>query len=70
LENCRHWAEEVFVPFAKAWCVDPSKPIILTIDRHDTYEKHDLKCALYGFLDQEDLEIIVFCFPLKTTHKC
>ena len=70
MENCRHWAEEVFVPFAKARRVDPLKPIILTMDRHDTHEKHDLKCALYGFLDREDLEIIVFCFPSKTTHKC
>ena len=70
MENCRHWAEEVFVPFAKARRVDPLKPIILTMDGHDTHEKHDLKHALYGFLDREDLEIIVFCFPSKTTHKC
>ena len=40
------------------------------MDGHDTHEKHDLKRALYGFLDREDLEIIVFCFPSKTTHKC
>jgi hypothetical protein len=26
--------------------------------------------VLYEFLDQEDLEVILFCFPSKTTHKC
>jgi hypothetical protein len=70
LTNCIAWARSVFVPFAKARRVDNSIPIVLTLDGHDTHEQHELKRVLYEFLDQEDLEIILFCFPSKTTHKC
>jgi len=70
LTNCIAWTRSVFVPFAKARRVDDSIPIVLTLDGHDTHEQHELKRVLYEFLDQEDLEIILFCFPSKTTHKC
>jgi hypothetical protein len=26
--------------------------------------------VVYKYLDEEDLEIIIMCFPSKTTHKC
>ena len=70
LTNCISWVQSVFVPFARARRVDNGIPIVLTLDGHDTHEQHELKCVLYEFLDQEDLEIILFCFPSKTTHKC
>ena len=70
LMNCISWVQSVFVPFTRAQHVDNAIPIILTLDGHNTHEQHKLKCALYGFLNWEDLEIIVFCFPSKTTHKC
>ena len=40
------------------------------MDGHDTHEAPALKRAVYKRLDDEDLEIIIFCFPSKTTHKC
>ncbi|KAH9031356.1 hypothetical protein EDB85DRAFT_1891161 [Lactarius pseudohatsudake] len=40
------------------------------MDGHDTHEKPDIQRAIYECLDNEDLEIIIFCFPAKTTHKC
>ena len=70
LMNCVSWVWSVFVPFARAQHIDDSIPIVLTLDGHDTHEQHKLKHVLYNFLDQEDLEIILFCFPSKTTHKC
>lgn len=40
------------------------------MDGHDTHEKPEIQRAIYDCLDKEDLEIILFCFPSKTTHKC
>ena len=40
------------------------------MDGHDTHETPALKCVVYKHLNDEDLEIIIFCFPSKTTHKC
>ena len=68
--NCISWVQSVFVLFARAQCIDDSIPIVLTLDGHDIYEQHELKRVLYKFLDREDLKIILFCFPSKTTHKC
>jgi hypothetical protein len=68
--NCIAWVQSVFVPFARAHRVDDSIPIVLTLDGHDTHEQHELKHMLYELLDQENLEVILFCFPSKTTHKC
>ena len=70
LTNCIAWVQSVFVPFARARRVDNSIPIVLTLDGHDTHEQHELKRVLYELLDQENLEVILFCFPSKTTHKC
>ncbi len=64
------WLEEVFIPFAKKNRVDSAKPIVLTMDGHDTHEKPELQRIIYKHLDNENLEIIVFCFPSKCTHKC
>ena len=50
--------------------VDHSKPIVLTMDGHDTHEKPEIQHAIYESLDSGDLEIVLFCFPSKTTHKC
>ena len=40
------------------------------MDGHDTHKTPELKCVVYKWLDKEDLEIIIFCFPSKCTHKC
>jgi hypothetical protein len=70
LTNCISWVKSIFVPFARAQCIDESIPIILTLDGHNTHEQHELKHVLYKLLDHESLKIILFCFPSKTTHKC
>jgi hypothetical protein len=70
LTNCIAWVQSVFIPFARERHVDNSIPIVLTLDGHDTHEQHKLKHVLYEFLDQENLEIILFCFPSKMMHKC
>ena len=70
LTNCISWVKSVFVPFARAQHIDESISIILTLDGHNTHEQHELKCVLYELLDHESLEIILFCFPSKATHKC
>jgi hypothetical protein len=70
LTNCIAWVRSVFILFARAQRIDNSIPIVLTLDGHDTHEQHELKRVLYDLLDQEDLEIILFCFPSKMTHKC
>jgi hypothetical protein len=40
------------------------------MDGHDTHEKPEIQRAIYDCLDNEDLEIVILCFPSKTTHKC
>ena len=60
----------MFIPYAKKKRVDPNKPILLTMDGHDTHEKHEIQRVIYKQLDDENLEIILLCFPSKTTHKC
>lgn len=60
----------MFIPFAKRHRIGNSKPILLTMDGHDTHEKPEIQRAIYESLDAEDLEIVLFCFPSKTTHKC
>ena len=68
--NCEKWLDEVFIPFAREHHVDSSKPIVLFMDGHETHETPELQRVIYKHLDGEDLEIIIFCFPSKTTHKC
>jgi len=68
--NCISWVQTVFVPFARAYHINNSILIVLTLNGHETHEQHKLKHVLYEFLDQENLEVILFCFPSKMTHKC
>ena len=68
--NCERWMDEVFIPYAKTRRVDPNKPILLTMDGHDTHEKPEIQRVIYKQLEDENVEIIILCFPSKTTHKC
>jgi hypothetical protein len=68
-ENCVKWLREVFIPFAVSCHIDQSKPILLTMDGHSTHECHEFQRAIYDLLDEQDVEIILLCFPSKTTHK-
>jgi hypothetical protein len=67
--NAGRWLDEIFIPFAKERRVDPSKPIVLFMDGHETHETPEMKRIVYKRLDDEDLEIILLCLPSKTTHK-
>ncbi|KAH9015544.1 hypothetical protein EDB85DRAFT_1898662 [Lactarius pseudohatsudake] len=40
------------------------------MDGHDTHEKPEIRRAIYESLNTEDIEVVVLCFPSKTTHKC
>lgn len=40
------------------------------MDGHGSHETPGLQRVVYECLDEEDLEIIIFCFPSKVTHKC
>lgn len=68
--NFEQWLDKIFIPFAKKHMMDPTKPIVLFVDGHETHETMDVKCVVYKHLDNEDLEIAIFCFPSKTMHKC
>ena len=37
------------------------------MDGHDTHEKPEIQHMIYDCLDNEDLEIMILCFPSKTT---
>ena len=52
----------MFVPFATAHCV-ANKPIVLTLDGHDSHETPAMQHVAF------ENNIILFCFPSKTTHK-
>lgn len=39
------------------------------MDGHETHETPEMKRVVYKRLDDEDIEIILFCLPSKTTHK-
>ena len=43
---------------------------MLTMDGHDTHKKPEIQKAIYDCLNNEDLKIVLLCFPSKTTHKC
>ena len=45
--NCERWMDEVFIPYAKTRRVDPNKPILLTMDGHDTHEKPEIQRVIY-----------------------
>lgn len=40
------------------------------MDGHGSHETPGLQRVIYECLDEEGLEIIIFCFPSKVTHKC
>ncbi|KAH7917731.1 DDE-domain-containing protein, partial [Leucogyrophana mollusca] len=61
-EIAEKWFAEVFVPEAEKHRVN-DKPIVLTIDGHDSHETDAIKKAAYKH------GIIVHAFPSKTTHK-
>ena len=58
-----HWFLTIFVPQAEKHRVDPDKPIVLTLDGHDTHETRQLIRAAY------DHNVIIIVLPLKMTHK-
>ena len=66
-EQAAQWISNVFIPCARSKVVDITKPIILTIDGHDSHECLDIKHAVYE--SQGDATVIVFAFPSKCTHK-
>ena len=39
------------------------------MDGHETHKTLEMKHVVYKWLNNEDLEIILFCLPSKTTHK-
>ena len=53
----------VFVPEAEKCRVDPNKPIVLTLNGHDSHKTRKLKRAAF------DHNIIIIALPSKTTHK-
>jgi len=63
------WFKEVFIPHAKARMVDPKKPIVLIMDGHGSHETLKMEKVAYEALENEGIEIIIFCFPSKCTHK-
>ncbi|KIJ13520.1 hypothetical protein PAXINDRAFT_38740, partial [Paxillus involutus ATCC 200175] len=62
-EIAAHWFEHHFIPQAKQHCIDPTKPIILTMDGHDSHDTNEFKAITYKH------GIIMDAFPSKTTHK-
>ena len=65
-EICQEWMEQTFMPFASSKRVDKKKPVILILDSHESHENWELKRKIYSFAE---CDLIVFCFPSKTTHK-
>ena len=62
-EICQAWFEHVFLPYAKSRRVSDDKPIVLTLDGHESHETTALRKLAV------DNDIIMFGFPSKTTHK-
>ena len=62
-ELCERWFLTIFVPTALTRHVCPEKPIVLTLDGHDTHKTPTLKCIAH------ENNIVIYCFPSKTTHK-
>ncbi|KIK73069.1 hypothetical protein PAXRUDRAFT_796294, partial [Paxillus rubicundulus Ve08.2h10] len=62
-DTCKHWFTDIFVPEAEKHHVDKEKPIILTLDGHDSHEMRKIKQAAYKHY------IIIIALPSKTTHK-
>ena len=58
-----YWLEHLFVPYAEKHRVHTEKPIVLTIDGHDSHETAEFKGIAFKH------GIIIHAFPSKTTHK-
>ena len=63
---CQEWMEQTFMLFANSKHVDKKKPVVLILDGHESHENWELKRKIYSFAE---CDLIVFCFPSKTTHK-
>jgi hypothetical protein len=61
------WIVDVFLPTAIKHVTDPTKPILLIIDGHDSHECLEIKAAVYR--NTAGYVVIVLCFPSKCTHK-
>ncbi|KIL58860.1 hypothetical protein M378DRAFT_85848, partial [Amanita muscaria Koide BX008] len=59
---CLDWFRTVFVPHAES-CRVNDKPIVLTVDGHDSHETDGVKEMAY------QAGIIIIALPSKTTHK-
>ncbi|EGO19009.1 hypothetical protein SERLADRAFT_352940, partial [Serpula lacrymans var. lacrymans S7.9] len=59
---CERWFSDVFIPEASSRRVN-NKPIVLTLDGHSSHEQPAIQKIAYNN------NIIIFCFPSKTTHK-
>lgn len=68
--NCEQWIKEVFIPFTVKHMVDTTILIVLYMDGHDTHKKPEIMRAVYHVLEEQNIEVIIACFPSKTTHKC
>jgi DDE superfamily endonuclease len=62
-ELCESWFLHAFIPFAVTRRVSAEKPIVLTLDGHDSHETPAMKRAAY------EHGVVIYCFPSKTTHK-
>ncbi|KAF5325486.1 hypothetical protein D9619_009916 [Psilocybe cf. subviscida] len=67
--NAERWLDTNFIPWAKEQRVDNTKPIVLFMDGHETHETLNMKRTVYKYLESENIEVVLFCFPSKTTHK-
>jgi DDE superfamily endonuclease len=61
------WMADVFIPATVSAAEDPSKPILLLMDGHDSHECQAIKAAIYN--NQGDHKIILMCFPSKCTYQ-
>jgi hypothetical protein len=61
------WIVDVFLPTTIKHVTDPTKPILLIIDGHDSHECLEIKATVYR--NTVGYVVIVLCFPLKCTHK-
>lgn len=65
----REWFQKVFVPEAVKLMEDPTKPIVLIWDGHESHENDDLEAAAFAAAEAHGCELIIIGLPSKTTHK-
>ncbi|EGN98067.1 hypothetical protein SERLA73DRAFT_123464 [Serpula lacrymans var. lacrymans S7.3] len=59
---CEEWFNKTFIPESQACRID-DRPVILTLDGHDSHEQPVLQALAY------EHSIIIYRLPSKTTHK-